>query len=385
MAVDFSGPFGPGMAGSAPGPRWGLAVGPAVIILVVLAATPGRRASGAIDDYDSAALERVERSVSLIRPEKGEQGDHRRRWLTWRVEYRLRNSGRAPLLVEPETIFCTVEGWTSNARAEGHGLPRRADHALSVGESLESTSPLIEHDDPTRACSERATLQVWPDRLGPPADPTTGASCDPITGPIRLEPGEILGVRLRLEHRHHLHGPAEPLLGARELNLRIGPAAFRDVIALDGSVPPDREMDDLSAIPEERRDPRFYYSAPDSLYLDAALSGFRSFQFRDLKVPRDTPMRLSFRYFRSTDSTGQVRAELKQYQDVPNAYRVLTEAKKTEQLDELGEWVLVEHRFRSEAIATTMQLRFLIDCEGEGPSAIWIDDVILEPVDRPAE
>jgi hypothetical protein len=380
MAIERPRPNGPRTSRPNFGPRCG-----PLIALALLVSAPPARADGTPDDYEAPILQQIDRSISLVRPEQGEQGDHRRRWLTWRVEYRVKNAGKTTLIVEPETIFATVEGWASNSRAEGHGVPRRADHALSVGDDLESACAVIEHDDPTKSCGERATLQVWPEHLGTPEEPGPGGSCEPLTAPIDLGPGEVLGVRLRLEHRHHLHGPVEPLYGARELTLRIGPAAFRDEFDLDDSIPVDRDMDRLSPIPDERRDPRVYFSAPDSLYLDAALSGFRSFQFRDLKVPRDEPMVLRYPYFRSTDSVGTVRAELKQYQDVPNAYRVLTEAKKVEELDELGEWVLVEHRFRSEPTATTMQLRFLLDCEGDGPSAAWIDDVVLEPIGRSSE
>lgn len=356
------------------------AIGSFAVLLVLT--RPGlSRTDGSPQGPEPPSLTLIDRSISLVRPEQGEQGDHRRRWLTWRIEYRLRNAHPTSLRIEPETIFCTVEGWASNSRAEGHGLPRRANHAISVGENLQSSTCLIDHQDPTLLCNERATLQLWPDAQGTPEDPSTGAVPETQADAIVLEPGAVLGVRLRLEHCHHLHGLSEPLLGTRELNLRMGPAAFRDRLDLDQSVAPDRAMDRLSPIPEERLDPRVYFSAPDSLYLDAALSGYRSFQFRDLKVPRDTPMRLSFRYFRSSDSTGKVRVELKQYKDVPNSYQVLTQAKRVEELPELGEWILVEHRFRSEPLATTMQLRFLIDCEGDGPSAVWLDDVVLEPID----
>ncbi|WP_169973059.1 hypothetical protein [Tautonia rosea] len=349
-------------------------------LLLLFVPQPGfSRSDRTPEGSDPPRLSLVDRSISLVRPEQGEQGDHRRRWLTWRIEYRLRNTYSATLQVEPESISCTVEGWASNSRADGHGLPRRANHAFSAAETLQSSACLIDHQDPTLECLERATLQLWPETQGTPEDPATGAPLETPSDRIVLEPGAVLGVRLRLEHCHHLYGLSEPLLGTRELNLRIGPVAFRDRLELDQPIAPDREMDRLSPIPDDRRDPRVYFSPPDSLYLDAALSGYRSFQFRDLKVPRDAPMRLSFRYFRSSDSTGKVRMELKQYKDVPNSYQVLTQAKRMEELPELGEWILVEHRFHSDPLATTMQLRFLIDCEGDGPSAVWIDDVVLEP------
>lgn len=359
------------------------AIGPFALLLVLTQPVLSRTDETS-QGPDTPHLSLIDRSISLIRPEQGEQGDHRRRWLTWRIEYRLRNAQPIPLRFDPETLFCTVEGWASNSRAEGHGLPRRADHAIRGGERFQSRVCLIDHEDPTLACSERATLQLWADVQGTPEAPASETPTEPSTEGILVEPGAVLRVRLLLEHAHHLYGLSEPLLGTRELNLRVGPAAFRDRLDLDRPLAPDREPDRLSPIPEERRDPRVYFSPPDSLYLDAALSGFRSFQFRDLKVPRDAPMRLSFRYFRSSDSTGTVRMELKQYKDVPNSYQVLTQAKRVEELPELGEWVLVEHRFHSDPLATTMQLRFLIDCEGDGPSAVWIDDVVLEPIDLAA-
>ncbi|MEW4570206.1 hypothetical protein AB1L88_20255 [Tautonia sp. JC769] len=359
--------------------RFSKGLGPFLALLIVPPAVEAGN-DGSVQRPEPPHLTLVERSISLVRPEQGEQGDHRRRWLTWRIDYRLRNAQPTTLRLDPESYFCTVEGWASNSRAEGHGLPRRARHSLSSGDVLQSSTCLIEHDDPTLACHERATLQVWPEAVGTPEDPAPGAPIETPLEPIQLEPGAVLGVRLRLEHCHHLYGLSEPLLGSREVNLRMGPTAFRDRLDLDRPIAPDRAMDRLSPIPEERLDPRVYFSAPDSLYLDAALSGYRSFQFRDLKVPRDAPMRLSFRYFRSSDSTGKVRMELKQYKDVPNSYQVLTQAKRVEELPDLGEWVLVDRRFRSDPLATTMQLRFLIDCEGNGPAAVWIDDVVLEPI-----
>lgn len=380
MAIDRSGRLGRAPVRRAAGPH----AGP-LMLLSLLASGAAGPAALADGPYDRPSLERVGRSVSLLRPDRGEDGDHRRRWLTWRVEYRLRNPGPDPLPVDPGSIFCTVEGWASNSRADGHGLPRRADHALSVGEDLESIAELIDSDSATRACAERATLQVWPEDGPAPAEPEPGASCEPPPGPFSLPPGGVLHARIRLEHRHHLHGPSEPLLGEREVTLRVGPASYRDAVPLEQDASIGRPIDRLGPIPEERLDPRFYYSPPDSLYLDAALSGFRTYQFRDLKVRRDCPMKLSFRYYRSLDSSGEARAEVKQYQDVPNSYEALTQAKRVEKLDRLGEWVLVEHRFHSEPKATTMQLKFILDCEGDGPSALWVDEITLEPVDEATE
>ncbi|RUL87120.1 hypothetical protein [Tautonia sociabilis] len=377
MVIDRPRPRGPTLSRAA-GP-----LGGPLLLLSLIATTADARQTG--DAVASPTLERVDRSLSLSRPGRGEEGDHRRRWLTWRVEYRLVNAGRAPLVVEPGTVFCTVEGWASNSRAEGHGLPRRADHALSAGDGFESVAMLLDGDEPTDCCEERATLQVWPDHEPAPPEPVPGADCSLPEGPMLVPPGDVLRARLSLEHRHHLHGPVEPLLGEREISLRIGPASFRDAVLLERPAGPDGPIDRLGPIPAERLDPRVYFSPPNSLYLDAALAGFRSFQFRDLKVPRDADMRLRFRYFRSLDSTGGARVELKQYQDVPNAYRMLTESKRVDELVRLGSWTLVEHRFRSDPRATTMQLKFILDCEGDGPAALWVDDVSLEPVDRPGE
>ena len=107
----------------------------AILLLSLIFSATQTRARQTREDYSSPTLEREGRSVTLNRPERGEDGDHRRRWLTWRIEYGLRNLGSEPLLVDAKTIFCTVEGWASNSRAEGHGLPRRADHDLSTGEA----------------------------------------------------------------------------------------------------------------------------------------------------------------------------------------------------------------------------------------------------------
>ena len=232
---------------------------------------------------------------------------------------------------------------------------------------------LINHEEPIRTCRERATLQVWSEHDPAPPEPNPGAACTPPREPFPLQPGELLHARIRLEHCHHLHGPIEPLLGNREVTLRVGSASFRDAVALDSLGSATQPIDQLGPIPEERLDPRVYFSPPDSLYLDAALPGFRSFQFRDMKIPHDAAMRLRFRYFRSVDSTGEARVELKQYQDVPNSYRALTEAKRVECLELAGEWVLVEHRFRSESSATTAPTQVRSGLRGRGS---------LGPLDR---
>ena len=354
-----------------------------VAMLVLAAPAALRAAEGGPtgDSYGTPTLERLERSVALVRPIDGDRGDDRRRWLTWRAEYRLRNASDEPLLVDPAAIACTVEGWASNSRGDGHGLPRRADHALGAGSAFESIAVLNDAQSVTRNCLERATLQVWPGDESSPPEPAAGSSCPMPTAPFKVVPGAVLCARLRLEHQHNLHGPVEPLLGSRELTLQIGPSCFRDTIPMERPGAAAGPIDRLEAVPEDRLDHRYYRSAPGSLYLDAALPGLRSYQFRDLQVRRDAPMRLSFCYLRASDSAGMARAELKQYHDVPHSYRALTEAKHVEVLDRDGEWVRVVHTFQTRPEATTVQLKFILDCEGNGPAALWIDDVALEPLD----
>ena len=357
---------------------------PRLVAMLVLAATAALRGAegGPVEDsYEVPTLERLDRSVALVRPEDGDRGDDRRRWLTWRAEYRLRNAGDEPLLVDPAALSCTVEGWASNSRADGHGLPRRADHALGAGSAFESVAVLNDAESTTMNCRERATLQVWHGEESSPPEPAAGSCCSPLTAPFEVLPGAVLCARLRLEHQHNLHGPTEPLLGDRELTLRIGPASFRDEVPLERPGSAAGPIDRLEAVPDDRLDRRYYRSAPGSLYLDAALPGLRSYQFRDLQVRRDAPMRLSFCYLRPSDSDGIARAELKQYHDVPHSYRALTEAKHVEVLDQDGEWVRVVHTFRTRPEATTVQLKFILDCENNGPAAVWIDDVALVPLD----
>ena len=334
--------------------------------------------------YPAPVLERVERSIDLVRPPVGEAGDARRRWLAWQVDYRLRYVGAEPLLVDGGTIAGTVEGWASNSRADGHGRPRRADHAFEAADDHESTVTLVEADAPAASCREHAALAVWPEPVSASSSSSESAepSCATPDVPVRLDPGAILRVRLRLEHIHPLDGASEPLLGRRELNLRVGPASFGDLLELDRPIAPSGPPVALSPIPAERLDRRVYYSSPDSLYLDACLDGGRSFVFPDVPVRRDAPIRLSFRYLRAAGSTGAATAELKQYHDVPESYFALPEARRVAPLERTGEWVLVERVLRTDPEASTVQLRFCLDAES-GPSALWIDDVRLEALDVP--
>lgn len=368
-------------------PRSGAAAAVLTVPLTLAALLLPRAASGgdrADRGYPSPVLERVERSIDLVRPPVGESGDARRRWLAWQVDYRLRYDGPEPLVVDAGTIAGTVEGWASNSRAEGHGRPRRADHDLGAADDHESTVTLVDADAPAASCREHAVLAVWPEPTSASAE--TGSldpSCDTPAEPVRVDPGAILRVRLRLEHVHPLDGASDPLLGRRELNLRVGPASFRDLLELDRPIAPSGPGVALPTIPAERLDRRVYYSAPDSLYLDACVDGGRSFVFPDVPVRRDAPIRLSFRYLRAVGSTGAATAELKQYHDVPESYFALPEARRVAPLEATGEWVLVERVLRTDPEASTVQLRFCLDAES-GPSALWIDDVRLEALDAPA-
>ncbi len=55
----------------------------------------------------------------------------------------------------------------------------------------------------------------------------------PALGPVRVEPGELVRVRIRFEHDHAIHGDYDPLLGRRDLELKLGAHTFRDALPLD--------------------------------------------------------------------------------------------------------------------------------------------------------
>lgn len=326
-------------------------------------------------------LERLERRIDQRRVPFEQHRDHQQCWVYWDIEYRLRNAGPVALEVDPAHASAEVVGFVSNSRVPAHGCPRRADHGLAAPEdavapSFDSMAVLIPSADEAGQCREHATLELRPDDRAACAE---GAAEPLPPAPFRVEPGECLVARLRLEHQHFLSGPFDPLLGEREFTLRIGPATLRDDLPLDRPLTEVFPPCTWGPIPAERLDPRLFVSAPDSLYLAAHRPGHHGYDFPERPVRYDTPMRLSFWYLIAPGSSSRYSAEIKQYRDAPRSYRALAQGRIEQPLCTTGRWVHVERLIRTDPEATTLRLRFLIDSELES-GEMWIDDVCLDPV-----
>src|SRR5438309_190800 len=85
--------------------------------------------------------------------------------------------------------------------------------------------------------------------------PPRGADPEPIST-VTVEPGGLLRVRLRLEHQHCLYGDYDPLLGRRELELKLGPATVRDLLPLDREQYLAQPRDSWAEPPEDHKDTR---------------------------------------------------------------------------------------------------------------------------------
>jgi hypothetical protein len=332
---------------------------------------------------ESAAYERlaiVSRHEALEREE----------WVTWRVDYRLRHLGPAPLEIDRDSILVRIGGEVSNSRIEAHAAPCTSAMDATGASGLVGVCDVVPSAEELRRCRERLVVQVWPEAEG--AEPTAPMSdagrrpLDPSELPtIVVGPGQVVRVRLRLEHQHPLHGPFEPLLGVRTLEMQLGSAMLTDQIALDRPRPIPVAAAAATwppPVPAEYLDGEIYLSAPDSLHLAAHVPGQQSYRFPDLRgVKYGTRMRVSFWYLIAPGTEGESQARITQYRDLPNSWKTLHEGEVDIVLPIVGRWAKVEREFRvqDEATALTFDVRILGSAVNVGE--LWIDDVRMEPAD----
>lgn len=351
--------------------------GPApVLALLCLASTaaPARAAE------PGPALTVVGRSVAMDR------GD----WMYWQVDYRLKNTGAAPLAIAPGEIAATIDAWVSNSRVPGHEAPARSTLAASGRSGLLGTADVLPSRDEAKRCRERLILQVWPAGDGDsPPDPIRQAGARAVMPEeqpaLTVAPGATLRVRLRLEHEHPLYGPFHALLGTRAVELELGPARIVDEVPMDRELklargqpawPPEPPSDHL--------DDRVFASAPSSLHLDANLPGHQSYRFPDFRHARGGSLvRLSFWYLVAPGSDGEYQARVVQFCDLPNRWKTLSHGEVDQRLTTIGRWVHAERVFKVEPEASSLVVDFRILGADLVAGEMWIDDVKLEPLDAP--
>jgi hypothetical protein len=295
----------------------------------------------------------------------------------WQVDYCLKLDGSKPLVLAPAEVGARVEGWLSNSRVAVHATPRRSECLIANGGSM-TAADVISSPDESNRCRERAVLRVWAGKACDSPPPPRGGDPEPLKA-VTVEPGGLLRVRLRLEHQHCLYGDYDPLLGRRELELRLGADTVRDSLPLDREQYLAQPKDTWPEPPEDHKDTRHFMTGPDSLLLEAGVPGNQYFRFPERKVRYSSRMRLRFWYMIAPGTEGEFKARVAQYRESPNAWKVLSDGGSEHTLKTVGRWVKFEKIIKTESEATTMALDFRIS--GAEIGEVWIDDVTLEPID----
>lgn len=297
----------------------------------------------------------------------------------WQIDYRLRQLGTTGLVLTPTEFSATVQAWVSNSRVPGHAAPRWS--AATTHRGVASTD-LITSAEECKRCRERVVLSVWDDATseGPASvsavsKPATETPAQPV---LSVGPGGFLNVRIRLEHQHVVYGDYDPLLGRRQVELKLGLATIHDDLVLDREQVLAQSRATWPDPPLDRRDPRFFISGPDSLHLEAHIPGNGYYRFADRPVRYGTRMRLRYWYLIAPGTEGECRTRITQYKETPTTWKVLSEGCHEETLSVVGRWVHVETYFRTESDATTLALEFRV--AGADVGEMWIDDVSLEPL-----
>jgi hypothetical protein len=298
---------------------------------------------------------------------------HGSRWL---VRYQVRYegpSGTPALDLGPSDLAVDYEAWVSNSRSKPHSVPRKSQTRFALSESNSVQTTVISSSNDRQRCRERITLAVTTSERPATEPPPAKTSFLPL----RVTPGQIIWIYVTLEHEHFLYGTYDPLLGIRQLEIRVGPCRLIDSIPLDAEQAPATPVVKLSAPQKERLDQRQFRSAPDSLYLAADVPGYQYFRFDDMPVRYGTQFKLSFWYLVAVGTEGSCNVRVMEYQDTPNAWYRL-DGGFDEQITLQGRWRKFDQNFQTRDDTTTMALDFRI--VGANVGEMWIDDIELTPL-----
>jgi hypothetical protein len=296
----------------------------------------------------------------------------------WRIDYRLRLDSSTAVVLTPAELGACVDGWVSNSRVPAHAMPRRSSPKVEGGSGTSSFETIPEPDE-AKVCRERLVLRAWAAGTPEPASRpknTPGAAAD-MLATVRVEPGGILCVRLRLEHEHFLYGPYDPMLGLRDLELKLGPTVLRDILPLDREQYLAQAKTNWPEPPEDRRDTRHFVSAPDSLHLEAHIPGNQYWRYEEKPVRYGTRVKLSFSYLTAPGGEGEFKVRVAQYKDSPTGWQPLQPGAIEQAFCVVGRWTKVERIIKTEAEATSLALDFRF-CGDVGE--VWVDDVKVEPL-----
>ena len=311
----------------------------------------------------------------------------------WVVDYRFRNTSHTGMIITPEEFKLKIEGWVSNSRVASHAMPRWSSLIATSNANATVYSDVITRVEELYQCREHLAVSLSAeDRFGSDfdflskSDDTLRATTMPVPGlpvirilPLSLGPGRVLRLRLRIDHQHILYGDYDPLLGVRTVELCFGSSPVRDLLPLDREQYLAQPRYNWPDPPSDRRDTRYFVSAPDSLHLEANVQGHQNYRYQDHPVRYNSKMRLQFWYLIAAGTEGDCRIRVSQNKDTRLAWRQLHEAGFEVQLETIGRWTKYERIIQTQPEATRLILEFRILGEidiGE----MWIDDVTLEPV-----
>ncbi len=312
----------------------------------------------------------------------------------WVIDYRLRNVTRAGIIIARENVRLKVEGWVSNSRIATHSVPRRSFLMIATSMGSIALSDVINATDESQRCRERMVVSIWhegqsqtdcsltPSSVDRPTTTIAAVSVDAALvsrSLLSLGPGEMIHLRLRIDHLHTLFGDYDPLLGSRTIELTLGGSVIRDLLLLDREQYLAQPKGTWPEPPKDRRDTRHFISAPDSLHLGTDIQGHQSYRYQERPVRYNTKMKLQFWYLIATGTEGECYVRVGQNKDTPLAWRQLHEAGLEERLKTIGRWTKYERIIQTELEATKLILEFKILGEfnvGE----MWVDNVSIEPL-----
>ena len=234
--------------------------------------------------------------------------------------------GRPRWSCPPAEVYARVEGWLSNSKVAVHANPRRSEGTVDGASGPVGPG----RGDPLARRVAPDAASAWSSGSGPArrADhaPARGGDPEPLARLLTIEPGGLLRARLRLEHQHCLYGEYDPLLGRRELELRLGPATGpRRPAAGPRAVPGPAPKTPGPSRPRTTRTPASSSRGPTASTSRPTSRATSTYRFPERKVRYSSRMRLRFWYMIAPGTEGEFKARVAQYRESPNAWKVLSD------------------------------------------------------------
>ena len=290
----------------------------------------------------------------------------------WVINYKIRVS---PQTITPSSVSLQYNGLVYNTSVPGHSVVRRSSAEVAgFGDCHTAILP----GDKEQQCGETVLLAYYnpaTQSIKPRIKTIQDSVFDALKS-CRID--RKLNIRIRIEHDHFLYGPYHPLLGSRDVSFSVGSVVVYDHLNLDRC----HEVIPATIIPvfaADRMDDRHYFSAPDSLILEAAQAGDHYVRVPEFSVKYNTQYKISFRYRVATGTEGNLRVRVAQYRDGPSGWQVLHQGGFEQDCMVVGRWALYERVFTTERDCTSMAIDLRIygaDEVGE----VWIDDLTITPL-----